>query len=505
MTEKIDISIVIPAFNETARLPLFLDRLIPYCNNRKESYEIIVVSDGSTDKTFEIAMTYKGRFSALSAVKIRRNRGKGYAVKRGFLQARGEICVFLDADGAVGPEEIGKNLHYITEEGYDIFVGSRILKNREQILKVKWHRKLVGEVFNFFVRGILFKNVKDTQCGFKMFKKKIAVRLFSRSHITGFGFDVEILYLANKMGCGIKEGPVSWHHVAGSKINLFSDSLKMFFNILQVRNWHSTPIGTADGYMSPGEYRYMYEMENHHWWFVSRRRMVVRLIESLKIPAPSVLFPYQGGGRVAFILDAGSGTGGNLTAFNRFGKTTGIDISEQAVSFCRMRGIKNVICGPVEKIPYADGAFDIITCLDLLEHTLNPVEVLLELKRVLKETGRIIVTVPAFRFLWSQHDEALGHLRRYEKASLSRDIGEAGLSIEKMGYFFFLSFFAVAPVRGFRKFLVQQRKFHSDTTTLPPDFLNIFLKFLFRCEIRILKNFNFPFGTTLYAVVSKKI
>ncbi|MFH1957700.1 MAG: glycosyltransferase [bacterium] len=491
MSGKTDISIVVPAFNEAARLPLFLDRLISYCNSRKEAYEIIVVSDGSTDKTFEIAVSYKRRFPALSAVKIRRNRGKGNAVKRGFLLASGGICVFLDADGAVGPEEIGKNLHYITEESYDIFVGSRILKNKEQILKVKWHRKLMGGIFNFFVRVILFKNVKDTQCGFKMFKKKIAGRLFSRSHITGFGFDIEILYLANKMGCGIKEGPVSWHHVAGSKINLFSDSLKMFLNILQVRNWHCTPIRTADGYMSPGEYRYMYEMENHHWWFVSRRRMVVRLIESLKIPAPA-------------ILDAGSGTGGNLTAFNRFGKTTGIDISEQAVSFCRMRGLKNVICSPVEKIPYADGAFDVITCLDLLEHTSNPVEVLLELKRVLKEDGRIIVTVPAFRFLWSQHDEALGHLRRYEKASLSRDIGEAGLTIEKMGYFFFLSFFAVAPVRWLRKFLVRQRKFHSDTTTLPPEFLNIFLKFLFRCEMKILKNFNFPFGTTLYAVVSKK-
>jgi len=490
MSENIDISIVVPAFNEAARLPRFLDRLILYCNNRPYSYEIIVVSDGSTDQTFEIAMSYKRRFSALVAVKIRRNRGKGYAVKRGLLLASGGICVFLDADGAVGPEEIEKNLRYISEEGYDIFVGSRILKNKDQRLKVKWYRKLVGEVFNFFVRVVLFKNVKDTQCGFKMFRKEIVAPLFSRSHITGFGFDIEILYLANKMGCAIKEGPVSWHHVPGSKINLFSDSLKMFFNILQVRNWHCTPIRSSGGYMSPGEYRYMYAMENHHWWFVSRRNLVVRLIESLKISVPD-------------ILDVGSGTGGNLMAFDRLGKTTGIDISKTAVNFCRMRGLKNVTCSPVEKIPYADGAFDVITSIDLLEHTSNPVEVLLELKRVLKENGRIIVTVPAFRFLWSQHDDALGHKRRYEKASLSRDIDEAGLRIKKMGYFFFLSFFAVAPVRWLRKFLAPRRKFHSDTTTLPPELLNIFLKFLFRCEIKILKNFKFPFGTTLYAVVSR--
>ncbi|MBA3052345.1 MAG: glycosyltransferase [Candidatus Omnitrophota bacterium] len=490
MSEKIDISIVIPAFNEERRLPLFLDRLISYCNSRKETYEIIVINDGSTDKTFEVAMSYKKRYPALSVVKIRRNRGKGYTVKRGFLQSNGNICVFLDADGSVYPEEIERNIKYILDKGYDIFVGSRVLKSEGQVLKVKWYRKLVGSIFNFCIRTILFKDIKDTQCGFKMFRKEIIRPLFSRSHITGFGFDMEILYLANKMGYRIKEGPVSWHHVRGSKINLFSDSLKMFFNILQIRNWHCTPIRPLDGHMKPDEYKYMYELENHHWWFVSHRKLVEHLIKSLKIPSPD-------------IFDAGAGTGGNLTAFSRLGRTTGIDVSEQAVRFCRRRGLKNVILSPVEKIAYADRSFDVITCLDLLEHTLNPAEVMLELKRVLKDNGRIIITVPAFRFLWSQHDEALGHLRRYEKTSLSCDLHEAGLKIRKMGYFFFLSFFAVAPVRIMRKFLVPKQKFHSDTTTLPPEFLNFFLKFLFRVEIKTLNNFNFPLGTTLYAIVSK--
>jgi len=114
----------------------------------------------------------------------------------------------------------------------------KIHSGRGLVLKVKWYRKLIGSIFNFCVRTILFKDIKDTQCGFKMFRKDIIGPLFSRSHIKGFGFDMEILYLADKMRYKIKEGPVSWYHVRGSKINLLFDSLKMFFNILQIRNRH---------------------------------------------------------------------------------------------------------------------------------------------------------------------------------------------------------------------------------------------------------------------------
>ncbi len=486
---KVDISIVIPAFNEAKRLPLFLHRVISYCNRSKKTYQIIVVDDGSMDKTWEVATSYKTRFSDLGTIRIRKNRGKGYAVKRGLLESKGKIGVFLDADGSVEPWEIEKNLHYL-EEGYDIFVGSRVLRGKEQILRVKWYRKLIGLVFNFFVHIFLFKNIEDTQCGFKMFRKEVVKPLFSRSYLEGFGFDIEILYLAHKMGYRVKEGPVSWHHVSGSKINLFTDSIKMFFNILQVRNWHCTPINPLAKYLGPDEYNYMYELENYHWWFVSRRKLVVHLIKSLNISSPT-------------ILDAGSGTGGILLVFSKLGETFGIDVSEQAIEFCTKRGLNKVTQCPVEEIAYMDKTFDVIACLDLLEHVSSPVEALGELKRVLKDEGKIIITVPAFRILWSQHDEALCHLRRYEKDSLRRDLQEAGLRVEKMGYFFFTSFFAVAPIRIMRRFIVSGQRPHSDTTTLPPKVLNEFLKILFELEIKVADNFGLPVGTTIYAVISK--
>jgi len=489
--ENIDISIAIPAFNEARRLPRFLERIISYCGESKYNYEIIIVDDGSSDNTYEAAANYKKHFSNLQVIRNRKNKGKGYAVKRGLLGSKGKICLFLDADGSTAPEEIEKNLHYILKEGYDIFIGSRVLKGADRTLHVRWHRKLIGSVFNFLVRIFLFKDFKDTQCGFKMFKSEVVRPLFSRSYIRGFGFDIEILYLACKMGYKVKEGPVSWRHVTGSKINLVKDSLEMFFNILQARNWHYTPINPANKYMGPGEYDYMYKLENYHWWFTSRRNLVLKLLKSLKFSFPA-------------ILDVGAGTGGNLSAFSALGEAFGIDSSERAVRYCRERGIENIIQSPVEKIPFEKERFDVVTCLDVLEHVENPVDALSEIKRVLNSKGRIIITVPAFEMLWSQHDEALGHLRRYSKDSLFCNIEDAGLKVERSGYFFFTSFFIVAPVRLARRILPFPLRARSDTTTVPPKFLNEFLKFLFKIELIISGKSRLPFGSTIYAVVSKE-
>ncbi len=490
MESEVDISVVIPAFNESRRLPAFLRELIDYCRRSQKTYEIIVVDDGSSDHTAKVALEFLEVFPSLFVSKLETNRGKGYAVKHGLLKARGKIGLFMDADGSTPPTEIERNLTYL-DEGYDIFIGSRVLKDEDQVLKVALHRKAIGTVFNFLVQKILFTKIKDTQCGFKIFKKEIINPLFSRMNINRFGFDLEILYLAHKMGYRVKEGPVSWRHVKGSKVNLISDSMKMFMNIIQVRNWHCTPINPQSLYLGPDEYGFMYEMENTHWWFISRNRLIRHLIESRNRSFP-------------MILDAGSGTGVNLRSYGELGRAFGIDISHQAIEFCRKRNLKNLIRGPLEQIGFKKKTFDLITCLDVLEHTVDPLRTLAELKRVLKDDGIMIVTVPAFKFLWSQHDEALSHLRRYTKDDLQLELQEAGMKIEKIGYFFFASFFIVTPVRIARKFLSRNIVSKSDTTTMPPRLLNEFLKKLFSLEIKIIDYFDLPFGTTLYAVVSKK-
>ena len=490
MPENIDISIVIPSYNEANRLPSFLEKLISYCNNSTRSYEIIVFDDGSSDNTIDAIRKYKSSFANLQFIRIDTNRGKGYAVKKSLLSAQGKVCGFLDADGSVQPQEIEKNLHYLLDDGYDIFIGSRTKLANEQIVKVRWYRKLIGIVFNFFLQSFLFKEFHDTQCGFKLFKKEVIEPLFSRSYLQGFGFDIEILYLAHKIGYKVKEGPVSWHHVDGSKINLVTDSITMFFNILQVRNWHCTPINVYSKYLEPSEYKFMYELENYHWWFVSKNYLVKEIIKSLGITSP-------------VILDVGMGTGANILALSELGQTFGIDAAEQAIEFCKKRGLKNIALCQADKIIHPDKSFDIIIALDLLEHVPDPVKVLMELKRLLKDDGKIIITVPAFRMLWSQHDEALCHLRRYNKKTFSQDVAESGLKTVRMGYFFFTSFFPVAFIRLIRRLLPNKYQLKSDTTTLPPKFLNEFLKLIFRFETKIFRRHGTPLGTTLYAILSK--
>ena len=232
------ISIIIPAKDEQERLPRFLRTVIDHCHRSSHSYEIIVVDDGSKDQTADATLSFQKEFPSLKVISLERNHGKGYAVKQGFFAAQGEIVLFLDADGSTGPEEIERHLDWF-EQGYDIVIGSRVLSDGKSHVKARAYRKWMGAVFNFLVSHMLIKGIKDTQCGFKMFRASLVPALFGRLHLEGYGFDLEVLYLAQKMNLRIKEVAINWSHVDGSKVDLFKDSLRMFWNIIQIKNWHN--------------------------------------------------------------------------------------------------------------------------------------------------------------------------------------------------------------------------------------------------------------------------
>lgn len=239
MNEEIDISVVIPAFNEEKRLPPFLKKLICYCTTSKKKYEIIVVDDGSTDDTYKQAMFFRAEFPGLYVLRINKNMGVGYVTRHGFLTAKGKILISMDADGSVSPEEIEKNLLFIGN-GFDIVVGSRAIRGRSKVFRASFNRKIMSIVFNFLLRIILGMDIKDTQCGFMMFRRNIIKPLFSRMHLRRFGFYIELLYLAHKMGYSVKEAAVYWEDKAGTKVKIIRDSVTMFFNIFQVKYWHSS-------------------------------------------------------------------------------------------------------------------------------------------------------------------------------------------------------------------------------------------------------------------------
>ncbi len=231
------ISIIIPAKDEEKRLPYFLKTVIDYCHQSSHKYEIIVVNDGSKDQTAARALSFQREFPSLKVLELDRNHGKGYAVKQGFFAASGEIVLFLDADGSTAPQEIERHLHWF-EQGFDMVIGSRVITDGKSQVKALAYRKWMGSVFNFLVSSMLIQGIKDTQCGFKMFRASTIPSLFGDLHLEGFGFDLEVLYLAQKMNFRIKEVAVNWAHVEGSKVHMLKDSLRMFWNINQIKKWH---------------------------------------------------------------------------------------------------------------------------------------------------------------------------------------------------------------------------------------------------------------------------
>lgn len=214
------LSVVIPAYNEEKRIKRTLESIDAYLEKQSYPYEIIVVSDGSCDKTVQVVQEYQK--TTVENLKINANpvnRGKGFVVRDGVGQAEGEYILFMDADNATRIEEIEKFWPYF-EQGFDLVFGSRYVQGAKMPVKQPWFRRLAGRMSNILIQILLLPGIHDTQCGFKAFTRDVAHCLFSVSQIDGWGFDFEILALARAWGYKMKEVPVIWYEIAGTKLKL---------------------------------------------------------------------------------------------------------------------------------------------------------------------------------------------------------------------------------------------------------------------------------------------
>jgi len=235
------LSIIIPAYNEESRLPLYLSRVLDYLEQQKILYEIIIVDDGSHDFTAEVVTRFVQDNIRIKLIRLPRNSGKGYAVRTGMLQATGKLRLFTDADGATPITELERLLKAIVS-GADVAIASRAMKDGSCTIIAHLHRKVIGAIFNFIVTTLTVKGIHDTQCGFKLFTAEATEAVFPRQQIDDFGFDVEILYLCQRSGYRIAEVPVNWTDIAGSKVNVVWDSLRMFADIFKIRFFYLTGV-----------------------------------------------------------------------------------------------------------------------------------------------------------------------------------------------------------------------------------------------------------------------
>jgi dolichyl-phosphate beta-glucosyltransferase len=229
-----DLSIVIPAYNEESRIAPTVRDIVVYCRTRARAFELIVVDDGSRDGTTGVGRCLSEEFPEVRLIRLPANHGKGYAVRSGVVNAVGRIILFADADGATPISEI-ERLESALNGGADIAAGSRALRAAGVQVRAKVYRHLIGRTFHRLVEWLTDCGVKDTQCGFKLFKSGVAQELFSRMRMNGYSFDVEVLMMARRLGYRVAEVPVNWTHMPGSKVRLTVDSFRMAADLFRIR------------------------------------------------------------------------------------------------------------------------------------------------------------------------------------------------------------------------------------------------------------------------------
>lgn len=229
----VDLSMIVPAYNEQRRLARTLAEAWEYLQGRFTSYEIVVVDDGSTDETASLVQQFHRLNPSIRLLKAGKNRGKGAAVRLGMSNARGALVMYADADGASRMEHLARLLEAV-DEGADVAIGSRAAYSPDVRIRRLPHRHVIGRIFNFIVSTLAPTGIRDTQCGFKLFRAEAAHRIFPQQAIDGYAFDVELLLLARRLDLKIAETPIDWTHMAGSKVNVLRDSIVMLRDVFRI-------------------------------------------------------------------------------------------------------------------------------------------------------------------------------------------------------------------------------------------------------------------------------
>lgn len=235
------LTVVVPMYNEARRLADPLERLRDFAAASSRPVELLFVDDGSTDGTAERVEEFwrsrdveqEGRWRLLRG---EANRGKGHAVRRGMLAARGERVLFTDVDLSTPLADLPK-LTAALDTGVEVAIGSRALAQSEILRSQPLYRSLGGKGVNLFVRALAVPGIHDTQCGFKLFTRDAAQGIFSRARLDGFSFDIEVLYLARSLGYRVAEIPVTWSDVPGSKVSPLADGLRLLGDLVRIRWW----------------------------------------------------------------------------------------------------------------------------------------------------------------------------------------------------------------------------------------------------------------------------
>lgn len=483
-----DLALVIPAYNEAARLPRALDMLASYADASELSLQVVVADDGSSDGTPALAQrwsnTSRNPHVDVDVVTIR-HRGKGAAVRAGMRHLDAPVVGYCDADLSAGPDAIAK-LRALVLGGADMVMGSRGLPTSVLEVRQPFYRERAGKIFNLMLRKLAAVPYRDTQCGLKLFRHDVAREIFRHQRLDGFAFDAEVVVLALRLGFTVHEVPIRWAHSGQSKVSMVTDPLRMARDIVRVVRRLGRGTLHAPGVPGASAADMMATSEEAQWWNVANRRTVEAVLASESARGP--------------LLDVGCGGGAMLADASQADEGVGVDLAPSALLHARARGVRKLVAAEAGALPFATASFGTVLALHVLEHHPRPEEMLSEMRRVLRPGGLLIATVPAYPALWSFADHVLGRYRRYTKPGLERELQAASLEPSRVTY---LHSWPLPFVWVFRKLRAAGRlEDHGAVMRLSP-VLDALLLEMSKPELRLLDHRDLPFGLFLMAVARR--
>lgn len=484
---KADLSLVVPTYNEEHRLPHTLECLKVFAEDSGLALQLVISDDGSVDQTPEVVRRWSKSNTPTFSVELVEiaHRGKGAAVREGMRHVVAPIVGCFDADLSPGVDAISL-LYAEIKAGPDMVIASRALPGSVIEVRPVWYREMAGRTFNYLLRKISGIPFRDTQCGLKLWRLEVAQAIFRHQRVDGFAFDAELVVLASRFGYNIKEIPVHWSHNEGSKVSLVRDSIKMSRDVLRVVRKLGRGNIHAPGIPSSGAMEMMSTLEDQHWWYRAKRQVVMTSLARA--------------GHQGRCLDLGCGGGATLLAADHMWPSFGVDLSTQALDHASGRGITRLVRAEAGALPFAEKSFGAALALDVLEHHARPEDLLKALRRVLTPDGLLVVTVPAFQWMWSFQDHVLGHYRRYTKARLERELLAGGFTVIRLTYFHSW----LLPIAWvFRRLRTMVGATDSSDDFKFPAPLNWLLFQFCRAEMWLMKHVDLPFGLTVLAVAQK--
>lgn len=494
------LSLVVPVFDEAERLQEFAGTLLDFVRSRLGGAELVLVDDGSTDTTAEdIEAILRDAAPATARLLRRPHAGKGAAVAAGISECRGVVVAFCDLDLSTPLDQLELVIG-AAERAPVLAIGSRDVSGAVLVRPEGWVREALGRTYNRLLQATVVPGVVDTQCGAKAAAADVWAALLPHCRQEGFAWDAELCAVALAVQVELQEVPIAWSHDDRSRVRVLRDGIAMvrqtpqlWASVRRARALAPAPLApvAAERADEPREIfdtvnaARMQAVDRTHWWFRSKAAFVSTALRRTAAGPPA-----------GWLIDAGGGSGG-VSAILGW-PTAGVLVVEgntALVATARRRHGLAALQGSVHELPVAAGHAAVVCLLDVIEHLRDPQPALRDARRALGPGGRLVVNVPAHRWLWSRADEELGHQRRYTRRSLRRDLAAAGFEPVLVTHVFS---WLVPPVWFVRRFARSGgAELGLDRRSPLIDLASLVLTAL---ERQLIGRVGVPFGTSVMAV-----